>query len=190
MTRLTGPALGLLFAGILSAAGISIGSPAPDLNLTAVDGSIHPLRSLEQAPATLLIFLSAECPVSNDYVGRLNAIARDYAGRVTMVGVNSNRNEAAEQVRQHAADYRLAFPVYKDPDNRLADALGISVTPQAVILDSEQRLRYRGRIDDSQRSPRVTRSDARLALDAVVAGKAVSSPETKAFGCSIKRVQP
>lgn len=189
MTRLTLAPIGLLLASALSGAGISIGARAPDQNLTAVDGSVHSLRSLEQAPVTLLIFLSAECPVSNEYVGRMNAIVRDYAGRATVLGVNSNRNETTEQVRQHAADYRLAFPVYKDPDNVLADALGISVTPQAVVFDAEQKLRYRGRIDDSQKSPRVTRSDVRLALDAILAGKPVSTPETKAFGCTIKRVQ-
>ena len=191
LRRAAGPLALFLFLCVpsLVAAELSIGAQAPDLTLTALDGAPCSLRSLQQAPVTVLIFLSAECPVSNEYVGRMNALARDYTGRVTVLGVNSNRNESADQVRQHAADYRLSFPVYKDPNNVLADLFGITVTPQAVVLDGRQKLRYRGRIDDSQKIVRVTRSDLRLTLDAMLAGRPVEVPETKAFGCTIKRAQ-
>lgn len=177
--------------GVLSlgAAELSIGGRAPAATVATLDGAAVSLRSLERAPVTVLIFLSSECPVSNEYVPRLNALARDYAGRVNLIGVNSNRNESPAQARQHAAEYQLAFSVYKDPNNKLADLLGITVTPQVVVLDGQQKLRYRGRIDDSQRIARVTRADLRLALDAVLAERPVESPETKAFGCTIRRVQ-
>ena len=173
----------------LQGAELSIGASVPDLTLTALVGTSHPLSSLQAAPVTVLVFLSAECPVSNEYVTRLNALARDYAGRINFLGVNSNRNESLQQVRKHAAEYQLAFPVYKDPNNAAADALGITVTPQAVVVDSRQRLQYRGRIDDSQKVPRVTRSDLRLAVDAVLAGRPAPAAETKAFGCTLKRVE-
>ena len=165
-------------------AALSIGGRVSDLKLTALDGAP---RAIAPAPATVLIFLSAQCPVSNEYVPRLNALAREYEGRATVLGVNSNRNESLDDARKHAAEYRLAFPVYKDPGNVLADLLGVTVTPQAVVLDSQRRLQYRGRIDDSQKLARVTRSDLRLALGAVLTGRPAPASETKAFGCTIKR---
>jgi len=137
----------------------------------------------------VLVFLSAECPVSNEYVARLNTLARDYQGQVNFLGINSNWNESPDQIRKHASDYRLAFPVYKDLNNAAADILGITLTPQAVVLDREQKLEYRGRIDDSQKIARVTRSDLRAAIDAVLAGRPAPAAETKAFGCTLKRVQ-
>lgn len=114
----------LCLAAAAPGAELGIGSPVPGLTLTWPDGNKTGLRSVQAAPVTVLIFLSSQCPVSNEYVGRRNALARDYAGRVNILGVNSNRNEPPEQVRRHAADYRLAFPVYKDPDNVAADVFG------------------------------------------------------------------
>lgn len=170
------------------AAGTPVGDPVPDLTLTALDGARRTLTSLRAAPVTVLVFISAQCPVSNEFVPRLNALAREYAGRVNFLGVNSNRNEPPEEVRKHAAEYQLAFLVYRDPGNVAADVLGISTTPQAVVLDGRRRLQYRGRIDDSQKIARVTRPDLRLAMDAVLAGRPVPAAETKTFGCTIQRV--
>jgi thiol-disulfide isomerase/thioredoxin len=162
-------------------------APGAELSLTALDGAPQSLRSLQKTPVTVLVFLSAQCPVSNEYVGRLNALANEYAGQATFLGVNANHNESVEQARQHATEYRLAFPVYKDPGNAAADEFGATVTPEAIVLDGENRVRYRGRIDDSQKPARVKRSDLRLAVEAALAGRAAPNEEARAFGCTIKR---
>lgn len=169
-------------------AGPAIGTVTADVALTATDGAPRRLRTLEQAPVTVLVFLSAQCPISNKYVARLNQLGRDFAGRATVVGINSNRNETLEEARQHAADYRLEFPVFKDPGNAAADVFGVAVTPEAVVLDGDHRLRYRGRIDDAQNPARVKRHDLRLAIEAVVGGRRVERPEAPPAGCTIKRV--
>ncbi len=168
---------------------LPLSAAGAELTLASLDGASHTLASLQSAPVTVLVFLSAECPVSNEYVPRLNALARDYQGKVNFFGVNSNWNESPTQVRKHASEYQLGFPVYKDPNNAVADALGITWTPQAVVLDRGQKLQYRGRIDDSQKIARVTRSDLRAAMDAVLAGRPAPAAETQAFGCTLKRVQ-
>jgi hypothetical protein len=48
-------------------------------------------------------------------------------------------------------------------------------------------LRYHGRVDDNRNLARVTSQDLPAALDAIAAGKSLAVPETKAFGCTIKR---
>jgi hypothetical protein len=62
------------------------------------------------------------------------------------------------------------------------------VTPEVYVLDKDGMLRYHGRIDDSQDPTGVKSQDLRAALDAVLAGKPVPNPQTRAFGCTIKRV--
>jgi hypothetical protein len=56
-------------------------------------------------------------------------------------------------------------------------------------MDKDGVLRYHGSIDDSQNPARVNTQGLRLALDALLAGRPASPEETKAFGCSIKRVR-
>jgi len=172
---------------VLPGAEYMIGATVPDLTLTDLDGSPRSLRALEKGQATVLLFISSLCPISNEYVGRMSELAGDFAGRATIVGINSNRNENAEEARKHAEEFRLGFPVFKDPGSVLADRFGITVTPQAIVLDRHHRLHYRGRIDDSQKVARVTRSDLRLALEAALRDRLAPVAETKAFGCTIKR---
>jgi len=168
------------------ASALAIGAES---TLTALDGARVALSSVQKTPVTVLLFLSAQCPVSNHYIGRANALARAYAGRVTFLGVNSNRNEPLEQIRQHAADYRLAFSVYQDPGNQVADLLEASLTPEAVVVGAGRRVIYRGRIDNHENPVRVTRQDLRLAIEAALAGQAAPAADARAFGCTIKRVE-
>jgi hypothetical protein len=63
------------------------------------------------------------------------------------------------------------------------------VTPEIYVLNSNLEILYHGRIDDSQREGKVTSKDLRAALDSILSGKTVEVKETKAFGCTIKRVK-
>jgi peroxiredoxin len=104
------------------------------------------------------------------------------------VGVNSNRSETPEAIAAHARDHGLTFPILKDNDNRLADALGASFTPETYLFDSTRTLRYHGRIDDSKDPSAISKRDLTDALTAVSTGKTIAVTDTKAFGCTIKRV--
>ena len=91
----------------------------------------------------------------------------------------------------HAREHGVAFPVFKDPDNTLADQLVAERTCEAFVLDGERRLRYRGAIDDQY--GRATRKERPLqrhlaqALNAVLAGHKVAEPVTPVVGCPIDR---
>ena len=84
----------------------------------------------------------------------------------------------------------FAFPVYKDPNNSLADRFNAQVTPETFVIDRTGVLRYHGSIDDSPANEaRVTARPLRDALDSVLAGKDVARKEVKAMGCTIKRAR-
>jgi peroxiredoxin len=118
------------------------------------------------------------------------ALAKDYQAKgVAVVGINANRQEASAEIASHASQHGLTFPILKDVENVRADQFGAQVTPETYVFDASWKLRYHGRIDDNQRGDNIQSQDLRNALDAVLAGKDVPVKETKAFGCTIKRVQ-
>ena len=166
----------------------AIGATIEEFNLPDVDGRDHSLKSLKGKNGTVLIFIPVQCPVSNAYNERMETLAADYKAKgIAVVGVNANSTEDAGAVKAHAAEKGLTFTILKDPGNKLADKLGATRTPEAYFLDSNNKLLYHGRIDNSQNPAAIESSDLRTALDAALAGKPIEKTEAKAFGCTIKR---
>ena len=159
-----------------------------NFTLQDVDGARHALADYANCKAVVLMFISTQCPVSNGYNARMAALHGDYKERgVVFLGINSNKAESADDVRSHAKEQGFGFTILKDPDNRIADKLQASVTPEIYVLNSALELLYHGRIDDNSRGTAITSKDLRKALDEILDGKPVSVTRTKAFGCSIKR---
>lgn len=146
--------------------------------------------SSETAPATVIVFFSGVCPISNSYLERLNELFAAYSGRgIQFAFVNPNINESQSDVERHAKANQLVFPVYTDPGQALADRLGAQMTPEVFVFDRSGETRYHGRIDDAVNPARVRNHDLRDALDLILAGGHMADlkRETRAFGCTIKR---
>ncbi len=170
-------------------AAVGLGEAVTDFTLPDTNGQAHSLASLRGERGTLLIFVSTRCPVSNRYNERMEALHKDYRAQgIRLVGINPNRNEPVEEVRGHAKEKSLTFTILKDEGNRMADYLGASVTPEAYLLDTQDLLRYHGRLDADQYEASLNSNELRGALDALVGGKELANTSKKAFGCTIKRV--
>ncbi len=191
-TRAVGLVSLILAAGLLRAgapAKLEPGSAVPAFSLADVDGKSHSLKEYLGGTYAVIMFIATQCPVSNAYNERMVALAHDYTARgVAFVGINSNKQESVDEIREHAKKHGFPFAVLKDNGNVVADEYGAQVTPEIFLVDSGGILRYHGRIDDNRDVSDVTSQDLRQALDALLAGKAVTRAETKSFGCSIKRV--
>jgi peroxiredoxin len=160
--------------------------PAPNFTLES-KWTLHD----QKAKAVVVAFLAAECPMSNGYMPALAAVHAKYAEKgVTLVGVFPDPDTTAEKVASYAKEYKVPFPLLRDPSHAAVKALGGKTTPEVVVLDEKHAVRYRGRIDDgyvARMKPKATvsRHDLAVALDEVLAGKAVALAEAKAFGCPI-----
>jgi peroxiredoxin len=175
--------------GTPPASQLALGSKVSNAPLETLAGAPVSLYDYAGPHGTLVIFIATRCPVSNDYNQRMAALAREYVARdFAVIGVNANRNEPPDEVARHAGEKGLGFTVLKDPENRVADYFGASVTPEAYLFDSNWILRYHGRIDDSRNPAHISTQDLRDALEALAAGKPVAVAQTRAFGCTIKRV--
>ena len=166
----------------------AIGATIEDFTLPDADGKEQSLKALRGKNGSVLIFVSVQCPVSNAYNERMEKLAQDYRARgITLIGINSNVSEAADSVKSHAAANNLTFPILKDPGNKIADRLGATKTPEAYVLDANNKLVYHGRIDNSKEAAGVNSSELRDALESLLAGKPIEKTTAMAFGCTIKR---
>jgi peroxiredoxin len=167
----------------------AIGAAAPDFKLTTLDGKAFSLASAAKAQkAVVLMWISTQCPYSNAYNAQMKDLANAYASKgVLFVGINSNKTEDASKAVSHAKVNGHSFPILKDPDNKVADLYNAQRTPEVFVVDSQGKVRYHGRITADHEDP-ASSPDLKNALDEMLAGKPVARTETKAFGCTIKRV--
>jgi alkyl hydroperoxide reductase subunit AhpC len=141
--------------------------------------------------ATVVVFVSALCPISLAYADRLTKFQQDFSNRsVRLLLVNSNENEPDSQVEEQRRLSGLPIPVHRDPHGKVAEMLGVFATPTAVVLDENGMVRYQGAIDNSRNPTRVTKQYVRLAVEAILEGGAVVTARTASLGCSIKRSTP
>jgi hypothetical protein len=141
--------------------------------------------------ATVLLFISPDCPISNGYAREITRIAVAYEPKgVAVYGVHADPRVSADAARKHASEYGYDFPVLLDPEQTLARHVGATATPQAAVLDRAGNVVYLGRIDDrfvgfgrSREQP--TSHELRDALDAVTEGRAVPKSTAPTIGCEI-----
>jgi peroxiredoxin len=181
----------VLSAAPAPAASPAIGADAPAFSLTTIDGKPFSLAEATKANSLVVVmFISTQCPYSNAYNDRMRDMAAAYAKKgVQFVGINSNKTETVQDAVDHAKKHGHTFTILKDANNKVADLYDASHTPEVYVVDKAGKLRYHGRIDEnSEDASKVTSPDLKNALDALLAGQTVAKAETKAFGCSIKRV--
>ncbi|MBI3411163.1 MAG: redoxin domain-containing protein [Planctomycetes bacterium] len=157
------------------------------------NGKTRKLYDLKGKKATVVVFLSFECPVSNSYAQPLSDMASEYGKHgVQFIGITTNQEESSADVAKHVKEFNINFPVYRDAKLAAADAFKAEITPEVFVLDADAVLRYRGRIDDSyserlKKHPRVTKENLKQVLGEVLSGRPVSETATVAVGCPIQR---
>ena len=160
-----------------------------DFTLTDYNGNKHSLSDYKDSKAIVIIFIATECPISNDYNSRMEKLFEEYNQKgFAFIGINSNKAESVERIKEHAKDKGLTFTILKDEKNIIADKFEASFTPEVYVLNSNFDVLYHGRIDNARNESEVVTKDLENALNEILAGKEVSKKETKAFGCTIKRI--
>jgi hypothetical protein len=187
------PSFALLIVVLLS----QVLRAADAIELRDLDGKPHrPLEAAKDKKASVLIFITHDCPIANAFAPEMRRIVEAYEKKsVAFFLVHVDPTLSSADARKHATDYSLAGTILFDPQHRLAKQVKATITPQAIVLSPEAGVLYRGRIDDlyadlGKKRVEPTRRDLREALDEILGGRAVSVPETKAVGCLIPDVKP
>lgn len=161
-----------------------------EITLKDLHGVARQPMALGDAKASVIIFISVDCPVSNAYAPEINRICKQYKGKINFYLVHCDPELTAEQAQKHADAYGFTCPVLLDGHHLLAKALGARVESEAAVVGPEGKLEYRGRIDDwyyaiGKHRNTATTHDLRDALDAVIAGRSVTTSRKKAVGCAL-----
>ncbi len=167
--------------------GVNVG----DFRLTDTSGSTRSISSYNSS-VMVIVFWSFRCPVALAYESRLRTLVDKYGNEgVVFAAVDPNPNESPEEIRLNSANLNFPFPVLLDDQGALADRLEITHIPAAVILDRGSVVRYWGAVDNNKPiGDRARIPYLEEALDSVLAGHPVATPETKLFGCNMKRKTP
>jgi len=174
---------------VASAEALAIGTVVESFSLPDVDGKAQTLDGLKGKNGTVVVWLSAQCPVVRGYKDRINEIASAYQAKgINFVGINSNSTEDLAWVKSNIAEFGYKFPVLIDKGNVLADKLGATVTPEVFYFDAKNKLLYHGAIDNDRSGRSITDQYLKTAFESALTGKAIAKTRANAFGCSIKRV--
>lgn len=180
---------------------LAIGKAAPDFDLPGVDDQNHTLKEYSDADLLIVLFTCNHCPTAQAYEDRIQKLYAEYKKQnVELVAISPNSAEAVrldelgysdlgdslEDMKVRAKESGFKFPYLYDGETQsVSKAYGVRATPHVYVFDRERKLRYVGRIDDNEVGPPKSH-DLRNALDELLAGKEVSVPETRVFGCSTK----
>ncbi len=161
----------------------------------AVSGEDLCLVDARGSKATVLICMSGDCPISNEYAPTIVKIAKAYSDRgVAFIGINPNGGQTLELMAEYARKHELPFPYVKDSGGKVSRRMLFSVTPEVRVFDAGGKLAYSGRIDDRYRrggaGDKNVAKDLERALDEVLSGKPVSASRTKAMGCPLQVAVP
>lgn len=173
------------------ASGLFAASSLEPIQATDVDGVT--LKIPPNSKATVLFFLLPDCPVCNAHAPEIKRIASEYAKQQVetwIVYVDSDLS--TEAIKTHAKAYNLDGKLICDRSGDLVKRLGVTVAPEAVVVNATGELMYRGRIDNlyadyGKRRVKPTEHDLRNALDAVLAGRPVPVKTTKSIGCILAK---
>jgi peroxiredoxin len=167
---------------------------APDFRLPDTEGIIRTLRDFDKAPGLLVAFICPHCPFVVHIREEFGALTRWYQDQgLAVVGIMSNDlaqypQDDLEGMRREAEEVGYTFPYLLDETQEVAKAYRAACTPDLFLFDEDRKLVYRGQFDDSRpgNGLPVTGSDLKAAIDAVLAGEAVSEEQRSSIGCNIK----
>ncbi|HEV3416948.1 MAG TPA: redoxin domain-containing protein, partial [Pirellulales bacterium] len=205
MQKFRGRRLVLVLAALVGLAGSAFGAESAvgrkveSFTLKDFRGKEHSLKEiLAQRKGVAIVFIGTECPLVKLYANRMQELSQAFAAKgVALVGIDSNRQDAITEIDAYARVNGLNFPILKDVGNKVADQLGATRTPEALLLDSQGTVRYQGRIDNQYTfgagvgfaQPQLKRKDLAIAVDELLAGKPVSVATTEFKGCLIGRIR-
>jgi len=179
----------LTLAPAAFAGGASVGDIAPDFTLEDLSGNQVALSKI--GGVRVLEWVNPDCPfVQRHYqAGTMKRLAADYGAKgVTWLTINSTNYMDAAANRKFAESHGLSQRILVDQDGKVGHLYGAATTPHMFVIDAGGKIVYAGAIDDDPRGSKegAVTNHVAAALDEVLAGKPVTTPETTPYGCSVK----
>ncbi|MDB5284089.1 MAG: thiol-disulfide isomerase or thioredoxin [Bacteroidota bacterium] len=193
--------LTIIFAAFLLLAsfkpeGLKVGDKAADFKLKNIDGKMVGLSDYKDSKGVILVFTCNHCPFAKKYEDRVIALDKKYKSLgFPVVAVNPNDvsevpEDSYDNMQKRAKEKGFGFPYLVDETQATARTYGATRTPHVYVLQNVKgtyTVKYIGAIDDNSDDAKAVKEKyVESAVDALLAGKEVSTNSTKAIGCTIK----
>ena len=172
---------------------LDITDTAPDFSLPATDGKTYALGDFADADFLIISFTCNHCPFVTGSDETTRATVEKYADQgVRLVCINSNSknthpNDDFDHMVERMNEHKFPWVYLRDESQSVALAYGALRTPHFYVFDKARKLVYTGRaIDNPHHTDEATINDLNNALEELVAGKPVSTPQTNPIGCNVK----
>ncbi len=174
---------------------MSLGTQAFDFELLeVVTGKKVSLLGFKKAHGLLIMFICKHCPYVKHLEKELAQFGKDYSNSgigIAAVSSNDAKNypdDHPAKLKEMSQSLSFSFPFLYDESQAAAKSYHAACTPDFFLLDSTYKLVYRGQFDDSRPGNNlpVNGKDLRAAMDALIAGKALSAVQKPSLGCNIK----
>jgi|TARA_B110000483_G_scaffold193756_1_gene230644 thioredoxin-related protein len=170
--------------------------PMQDTEIFDVNEKSRTLSKNLKRNGILVVFTSNSCPFVVMWEDRYKLLEEKCMNSdLGMVYINSNQakrdgDDSIEKMKKHSIKMGYTFPYLIDKNSKIANSFGAKTTPHIFLFNKKKVLVYKGAIDDNYNSINdVTKNYLLDAMQEVSDQKGVSVSETKAVGCSIKRVK-
>lgn len=173
-----------------------IGDAVGDFKLKNVDGKMVSLSDYKSEKGVIVIFDCNTCPYSKAYNDRIIALDKKFSEQgFPVIAINANDaqispGDSYDEMVSRAKKKNYTFPYLIDESQTVARAFGASNTPHVFVLqriENTFKVAYIGTIDDNSRDASAAKKKyVEDAVEALLNGKPVSTPNTKAIGCTIK----
>lgn len=162
------------------------------MELSTIEGTSFSFTGINKNKATVLLFLSPDCPLSQKYTLPFRELQNKYKrDNVRFVGIVPGKNHTNSSIKKFASEYHLEIPLLLDEDYELTHNLQATITPEVFIIDKKGKTFYSGCIDNwfvelGKKREVVTEKYLDNALNAILNDQEVEPKYTKAIGCFIE----
>jgi hypothetical protein len=162
-------------------------TPIPSNYKPVSQGKVIKLNAsieVDHSKPLFLHFFNPDCPCSRFNVSNFKSLVRQYGRQVNFVVIVMNNKHYTAKAIQDKFD--LDVPVLFDAT--IAEACGVYSTPQAVLLDTQHKLYYRGNYNSSRYCTDEKTSYAKIAIIGLLRDHArliFDRLALRAYGCSL-----
>ncbi|SHL09576.1 thioredoxin family protein [Flavobacterium chilense] len=174
---------------------LALGTVAPNFKLKDTNSNNeYSFEDLKGSKGTLVMFICNHCPFVLHVIREIVMIANDYRVQgIGVIAISSNDIEkypqdAPELMTEFAFKNKVDFPYLFDESQEVAKAYDAACTPDFYLFDNQNKLFYRGQLDDSRPGNGIplSGSDLRSAIDALIYNRSLNEIQKPSIGCNIK----
>ncbi|WP_367768273.1 thioredoxin family protein [Flavobacterium sp. WC2421] len=175
---------------------LALGTKAPEFYLKDMKSGTEwfSFADVKGEKGTLVVFICNHCPFVLHVIEEIIMIANDYRVQgLGIVAISSNDvtnypQDAPKLMTEFAFENNFEFPYLYDENQEVAKAYDAACTPDFFLFDNQDKLVYRGQLDDSRPGNGIplSGSDLRGAIDGVIYNRTINAEQKPSIGCNIK----